>query len=56
MRNMKFLFVIAFLFFNVFAFAQDSSWRKYNDTGLVKVHKDPRVELLIKNSLERLTA
>jgi len=49
---MKFLFAIAFLFFSTFLFAQDSTWRKHGDTGLVRVHKDPRVELLIKKQAQ----
>lgn len=49
---MKFLFALAFLSFSTLAFSQDSSWRKYSDTGIVKVHKDPRVELLIQKQAQ----
>lgn len=33
-------------------FSQDTTWRKPADTSYVKVHKDPRLDLLIKKQIQ----
>jgi len=49
---MKLILAFAALVFSVTVFAQDSSWRNAADTGAITVHKDPRVELLIKKQAQ----
>ena len=39
-----------FISFNLFA--QDTSWRKQIDTNSVIVHKDPRIDLLVKKQIQ----
>ena len=47
----KILILIAFLFsFN--AFSQDTTWRKTTDTSSVIIHKDPRIDLLVKKQIQ----
>lgn len=53
MRTMKFFLIISLLFFVNNLHAQDSTyWRKGVDSGRVKVHKDPRVDLLIRKQAQ----
>ncbi|SRR5258705_12410998 len=49
---MKSLFTIITLFISFNLFAQDSSWRKQIDTNSVIVHKDPRIDLLVKKQIQ----
>ena len=47
----KILILVAFLFsFN--AFSQDTTWRKTTDTPSVIIHKDPRIDLLVKKQIQ----
>lgn len=48
---MKFSLVLVFSFFSVTLFSQDSLWR-WSDTSSVKVHKDPRVDMLIRKQAQ----
>jgi hypothetical protein len=52
MRTMKLILFITVLFFAGTTFAQDSSWRNVSDTSTIKVHKDPRIELLIQKQAQ----
>ena len=49
---MKLILFIACLVFSSLLFAQDTSWKKVNDTSLVVIHKDPRIDMLIKKQAE----
>jgi hypothetical protein len=56
---MKKIFFFAFLFLSINSIAQyhsrpldDSSYKKTNDTNFVVVHKDPRIDLLIKKQIQ----
>jgi hypothetical protein len=50
---MKLFFSSVFtLFLFSIAGAQDSTWKKTTDTNLVIVHKDPRVDLLIRKQAQ----
>ena len=47
----KILILVALLFsFN--AFSQDTTWRKTTDTPSVIIHKDPRIDLLVKKQIQ----
>ena len=46
------LFLIAALLFSFTSFSQDTTWRKQTDTNSVIVHKDPRIDLLIKKQIQ----
>jgi len=48
---MKSLFAIT-LFISANLFAQDTTWRKFIDTSSVIVHKDARIDLLIKKQVQ----
>ena len=49
MPHMKFIFTIAALAFVVTGYAQkDTAWAVRIDSNTVIVHKDPRLELLVK--------
>jgi len=56
---MKKIFFFAFLFLSINSIAQyhsrpleDSSYKKSIDTNFVVVHKDPRIDLLIKKQIQ----
>jgi SPOR domain len=46
------IFLIVGFLFSINSFAQDSTWRKTTDTSFVIVHKDPRLDLLIKKQIQ----
>ena len=39
-------------FFSFNAFSQDTTWRKTTDTPSVIIHKDPRIDLLVKKQIQ----
>lgn len=45
-------FLIAAFFLSINSFSQDTTLRKTNDTASVIVHKDPRIDLLIKKQIQ----
>ncbi len=47
----KFFLIVALLF-SFASFSQDTTWRKQADTNSVIVHKDPRIDLLIKKQIQ----
>lgn len=49
---MKFFYILPLLLFAYPVFSQDTTWRKHVDTNFVTVHKDPRLDLLIKKQIE----
>ena len=49
---MKLIFVFSFLLFATLSFSQDTSWKKTVDSNSVIVHKDPRLDLLVKKQAE----
>lgn len=49
---MKFIFFIALFCFSATAFAQDSTWKKEIDSNSVIVHKDARLDLLVKTQAQ----
>ena len=49
---MKFLFTILILISSFNLFAQDTTWHKTADTSTVIVHKDPRIDLLVKKQIQ----
>lgn len=48
MRYMKFIFTTAVFFITAISFAQDTTGKQAVDTNSVIVHKDPRLDLLVK--------
>src|SRR6185436_17245725 len=46
------IFLIAAFLFSLNLFSQDTTWHKTVDTTSVIVHKDPRIELLIKKQVQ----
>ena len=46
------IFLIAGLFFSFTVFSQDTTWHKTADTTSVIVHKDPRIDLLVKKQIQ----
>ena len=46
------IFLIAGLLFSFTTFSQDTTWRKFIDTSSVIVHKDARIDLLIKKQVQ----
>ena len=46
------IFLTAVLLFSCSAFSQDSTWKKPVDTNSVVVHKDPRIDLLVKKQIQ----
>jgi len=52
MPHMKILFSATVLFISLQVFAQDTSWKKPADSSSVTVHKDPRLDLLVKKQAE----
>ena len=49
---MKKFFLIAASFFSLNLFSQDTTWRKMVDTPSVMIHKDPRIDLLVKKQIQ----
>ncbi len=49
---MRSLVLIVVLIVSVNSFSQDTTWRKTVDTPGVIVHKDPRIELLVKKQIQ----
>ncbi|MCZ2459189.1 MAG: SPOR domain-containing protein [Chitinophagales bacterium] len=49
---MKLFFGAALLFITSQAFSQDSTFQNLSDSSTVVIHKDPRVDLLIKKQAE----
>jgi hypothetical protein len=49
---MKSLIAVITLFISVNVFAQDTTWRKPIDTPSVTIHKDARIDLLIKKQVQ----
>src|SRR5215207_6461062 len=49
---MRSLVLIVVLIVSVDSFSQDTTWRKTVDTPAVVVHKDPRIELLVKKQIQ----
>jgi SPOR domain len=49
---MKNLFFLAFIFLSFNSIAQDSSWKRSVDTNTVVIHKDPRIDLLVKKQAQ----
>lgn len=49
---MKKFFLIAASLFCLKSFSQDTTWRKTVDTPSVIVHKDPRIDLLVKKQIQ----
>jgi hypothetical protein len=49
---MKIVFALFFILFFFKSYPQDTAWRKQADTNYVKVHKDPRLDLLIKKQIQ----
>jgi hypothetical protein len=49
---MKVIITLAVLLIVSPAFAQDSTWKRQVDTNTVVVHKDPRIDLLVKKQAQ----
>ena len=49
---MKSLFTIITLFLSFNLFAQDTTWNKPADSPSVIIHKDPRIDLLVKKQIQ----
>ena len=49
---MKFIFALTAVLFTINSFAQDSTGKSSIDTNYVVVHKDPRVDLLVKKQAQ----
>ncbi len=49
---MKLFFAVALLFITSYAFSQDSTFQNLSDSSTVVIHKDPRIDLLIKKQAE----
>lgn len=49
---MKIIFFFAFLFISCLSFSQDSTSKKSSDSNSVIVHKDPRLDLLVKKQAD----
>lgn len=48
----KILLIIVGFIFSLNSFSQDTTWHKTVDTPTVIVHKDPRIELLVKKQIQ----
>ena len=46
------IFILVAFFFSFNAFSQDTTWRKTTDTSSVIIHKDPRIDLLVKKQIQ----
>jgi alkanesulfonate monooxygenase SsuD/methylene tetrahydromethanopterin reductase-like flavin-dependent oxidoreductase (luciferase family) len=51
MRIMKSVFLFAALLFAASSFAQDTTWKK-PDSNAVIIHKDPRLDMLVKKQAQ----
>jgi hypothetical protein len=49
---MKKIFLIASLIFTFYSYSQDTAWKRSVDTNSVVVHKDPRLDLLVKKQIQ----
>ena len=49
---MKIIFAFLFLLCASSSFSQDSTWKKSSDSNSVIIHKDPRLDLLVKKQIE----
>ena len=49
---MKSLFAIFLIAVSMTANSQDSTWKKNSDSGSIVVHKDPRLDLLVKKQVQ----
>lgn len=49
---MRLIVLIIVLIVSVNSFSQDTTWHKTADTPSVIVHKDPRIELLVKKQIQ----
>jgi hypothetical protein len=49
---MKHIIILAAILFSLQSFAQDTTWRKNGDSNSVTIHRDPRVELLVKKQIQ----
>ncbi len=49
---MKQLVFVAILFFSLPSFGQDTTWKKPVDSNSVVVHKDPRIDNLVKKQAQ----
>ena len=49
---MKSLFAIFLIAVSMTANSQDSTWKKNADSGSIVVHKDPRLDLLVKKQVQ----
>jgi hypothetical protein len=49
---MKFFLVIATLVTGSSVIAQDTTWRSLKDTNSIVVHKDPRIDLLVRKQIQ----
>ncbi len=48
MRHMKIALLLSFLFLSTLLLAQDTAGKKSVDSNFVIIHKDPRLDLLVK--------
>ena len=46
------IFLIAAFLFSLNSFSQDTTWQKTVDSPSVLVHKDPRIDLLVKKQIQ----
>ena len=49
---MKKILILFITLTSLHSFAQDSTWRKPSDSNSVVIHKDPRLDLLIKKQIQ----
>lgn len=52
MPHMKFIFALTTVLFTINSFGQDTTGKNIIDTNYVVVHKDPRVDLLVKKQAQ----
>ena len=45
---MKNLLFFASIFISFSSFGQDSTWKRSHDSNSIRVHKDPRIDMLVK--------
>jgi hypothetical protein len=49
---MRIFFILFFFFPGAGVFAQDSAWKKPIDSNSVVIHKDPRIDLLVRKQAQ----
>lgn len=49
---MKQLVILVTLFSSLSCLAQDTAWKKATDSSTVMIHKDPRIDLLVKKQIQ----